>query len=244
MTLKRLLIPLLAVAVWVIANGLAERRFDSTNRARAQATKFLAARQSSGKRDDRKGNVKAIDVRAQKSQETYIRDALELSKSYEDAGQLEKSKAMLESVLKLNNRVPGLKAKIKELNEGILNSNPADFELDTSLGWGEPRALVYKGRSFRVQAAGTYSFVVNQTLDPEGFPNEDPTKDMTSGVRCGALMGIIITNGKPGKPFPIGQENEVTPKDDGLLFLRINAPAGHKCIGKLKVQLSGYVRTP
>jgi len=70
---------------------------------------------------------------------------------------------------------------------------------------------------------------------------------MAAGVPGGALMGMIVGKdqagkSKPGKPFKIGSGSVFTPKHDGLLFLRVNLPPGHKCKGKISVTMSGYIR--
>jgi hypothetical protein len=54
---------------------------------------------------------------------------------------------------------------------------------------------------------------------------------------------MIISQGKPSKPFAVQAGREMTPKDGGLLVLRINAPTGSQCSGKLQIQLSGYAKT-
>lgn len=191
------------------------------------------------------GSVKVLDARAQKAQEAFIRESVDLARSYEDAGQLPKAKELLENVAKLNDKLPGLQDKIRELGEAILSSNEVDFKLDTSRqGWGDPRALVFKSRTFRIQAQGNYEFVTSLTIDAEGFPHGDALRDMAKGVPCGALMGLIVADGKPGKPFLIGSSSEQTPKEDGVLFLRVNAPPGHRCTGELQIRISGYARVP
>jgi hypothetical protein len=59
---------------------------------------------------------------------------------------------------------------------------------------------------------------------------------------------VPVTEGgkkpKPGKPFLVGTGDTITPHETGLLFLKINAPAGHKNNGRLKVQMTGNVRKP
>ena len=71
---------------------------------------------------------------------------------------------------------------------------------------------------------------------------------MAVGSPCGALMGVILsadkrgTGLKPGDPFAIGTELELVPKSDGLLYLRVNTPPGSTCTGRIRVQLSGYLR--
>ena len=190
-----------------------------------------------------KGSIKAIDVRAQRSVDQFVREAGTLAREYENAGQFEKSRKLLESIENVKPGIKGVKEKIQKLTESLLSSNSFEFEIDPSQGWGAPRVRVTKGRKFRLQSAGSYQFIINQKIGPEGFPTEDPKSDMVAGIPCGALMGLIVTNGKPGRPFAVGSGREMSPKDDGLLFVRVNAPPKNKSTGRIQVQISGYARS-
>jgi hypothetical protein len=131
-----------------------------------------------------------------------------------------------------------------------MTENPSEVSLDVSKGWNNPIARVEKGKPIRIQAAGNYRFQIAATvLGPEGFPTKD-VKDLIKNVRVGALTAIVIPidgkgkAGKPGDPIEVGASREITPRENGLLFLAVNAPPGHRSTGKLTVQLSGYVKPP
>ena len=194
--------------------------------------------------------LKDLQQRTQKSQEDFVIGQVELAQEYEKAGMLEDSKKLLQMVQKLKSDLPGLDKKIEALEESILWDNPFEFELDTSKGWGEPVARVEKGKAIRIQAEGNFRLTLTATVDAKGFATNDKTKEMARGVRFGALMALIVpmdakgTPGKPGDQIEIGGGREITPNDDGLLFLAVNVPAESRCTGKLDIQLSGYVRSP
>ncbi len=193
-------------------------------------------------------NSKALDVRLEKAEELFIRETLDVAKQFEDAGRLEKSRRLYQSVLKIRPNYSKIREKIKTIEETLLSSNEHEFVIDVTQGWGPPRARVFKEKVVRVQASGTYRFITNLQLGPNGFSTKNPEKgSMAAGVPGGALMGMIVGKDKagkpkPGKPFKIGSSSEFTPKNDGLLFLRVNLPPGHKCNGKISVTMSGYVR--
>lgn len=188
--------------------------------------------------------VKVLDRQVEQRMQDFFRETAELAREYERAGELQKSKRLLRTLLKLNPKIPGVKEKIKELDETLLSANPVDFELDVGRsGWGPPRGMVFKGEKIRIQASGRYKFIANATLGPNGFSTKNPQKDdMAAGVPCGALMGAVVTEDKVGKPFAIGASREYTPKKDGLLFLRANLPPDTKSNGRLKVRISGHIR--
>ena len=204
----------------------------------------------SGKSTRKTASTKAIDVKVQRFQESFVHEAATLAKQYEEAGNLVKTRQMLELILKLSPEVKGVRAKIKQLDEEMLSANELEADVDTSKGWGQPVAAVFKGQAFRIQSAGDYRFVTSLSIGPSGFSEADTARDMAAGIRCGALIGVVVPapeagkKPKPGKPFLVGNGGTITPRETGLLFLKVNAPAGHKSNGRLKVRMTGNVRKP
>lgn len=215
-----------------------------------------AAQRSSGAKSrlnkGRAAGERAVDIKLQKAREAFIREALEAAREYEKAGRPDKARAVLQTVEGLNPELPGLEARLKQLDEEILSSNEIEFDLDVSKGW-TPRARVFKGREVRIQANGPYKFVTDLKVGPEGFPTSDPSRgEMAANIPCGALMAVVVPLRKPdpkskkrrppARPFVVGRQLEFTPKEDGVLYLAVNAPPGHRSTGKIAVKLSGYVR--
>lgn len=188
-------------------------------------------------------NTKNIDVRADQVQSAFIKDSEELAAQYVDAGHLDKARAVLSSVLAMNPNLPNIQKKIEQIDETLLNANDIEFEVNPSRGWETTGAMVTENRAVRFHVEGSYRFDVGTSIGPAGFPDKDPVKDVVAAIPCGALMGVVIINGKPGKPFLIGEGYDFTPKETGILAVRVNAPAGNKNTGKLKVTMSGAVRT-
>ena len=192
----------------------------------------------------RDGDLKKIDSKAVKVENQFVKDAYELAKDYEDAGDLERSIEYLEAMLKIKPDLPGAKEKIEKLQNDIISKNDFTFDLDPSGLWNKPVAYVRKDKPFRVQVAGSYRLTVSETMGPDGFPEGDLQREMLEGIKTGELAGMVVTNNKPGEPFAIGSEKDFTPKQGGMLFLKVNVPPASKTSGKLKVRLSGYVLSP
>lgn len=194
--------------------------------------------------------MRALELREKKAREQFLRDTAQLAKDYEDAGLLEKAKALLKTVQRVDGSIVGVKEKLDTIEETILSANPYEFSVDSSKGWASPIARVEKGKKFRVAAKGSYKFAVQETVGPTGFPSGDPLRQMVKGIPVGALMAIVVPlndrgkPGKPGQPVEIGESQEITPRESGLLFIGVNAPAGNKNQGNIDVQLSGYVAPP
>lgn len=207
------------------------------------------------------GDSKELDLRAEKTLETFVTDSVKLAEEYEKAGKFEEAQEQLRIVGKLKPETPGLKEKIDKLSESLFESNDFDAELDVADSW-KRMVQVSKGKPIRIEATGSYKMMLSGPLDANGIPTKDILRDMASGVRCGALMGVVAptpdssgpasgagagkttgrANEKVGEPFEIGDNKEFTPKDDGVLLLNVNLPAGHKSSGKLRVHISGHIK--
>jgi hypothetical protein len=191
-------------------------------------------------------SVKALDVRTTEFEENLLKEATEIAKGYEDAGQYEQAKRLLEVLLKLNPKLPGLKEKIDALTDKSLDSSEFEYELDVSRGWSQAVGMVVKERLVRIETTGIYKFDVSTTITPDGLPTDESGNDLVGGLPIGALIGVIVNpdNRKPGKPFELKGKKEFTAPASGFLQLRVNVPNGHKCTGKLKVKLSGVAKLP
>ena len=156
------------------------------------AKKERPTKRKSTRKGKKPASVQAIDSKVQRFQKSFLREAIELSRSYEDAGQLSKSRQMLKLILKVNPETKGVREKIKQIDEQMLSANELDFEVDTSRGWSQPVAIVYRDRPFRVQADGNFRFVTSLPVGPAGFPVADTVRDMAAGFRCAALIGVVV----------------------------------------------------
>lgn len=194
-------------------------------------------------------DVAELETKAQTAFRDYVKNLADLATGYEDKGDFAQAKETLKTILKLTPDSDGVKRKIKELEEKVFTDNQQEFELDTSKGWISSGLLVKKGEPVRLLADGSLRITLTASLDPDGYPTTDVMQDMASGVPCAALTGVIVpvpTPGsrerpKPGKPFFIGKKSEFQPDVDGMLFVKVNAPPGSKCVGKFRIQFSGNI---
>ncbi len=212
------------------------------NSAWGQTKTGKPATAKGGKKKDDKNTEKSIDVRAEEIQESFVREFVDLAKDYEEAGMLEKSKSVLETLMKLNSDLPGVKEKIKTLDEQLLSANDIELDVDVNNGWGNAIARVSKNQPVRFLVSGSYKFAASYNIDAAGLNKFDPINGLIEGVPVGALAGMIVTQDQKTNIFLIGGGQDVTPKEDGVLFLKINLPQGHKSSGKLKVKISGNIQ--
>ncbi|MFV0443238.1 MAG: hypothetical protein ACK5Q5_06680 [Planctomycetaceae bacterium] len=192
--------------------------------------------------------IRSLESKAQEAQSAYVTQMRDLATGYEDAGQMEQAEETLKLILKVTPNDDEIKTKLKDLNEKVFNDNQKEVDVEAAKGWTATGLRVTKGQPIRVEAQGTYKFIVNADVGPDGFPTKDVARDMGEGIATGALMGTVFSEStqrnKPpqaGKPFQVGIGGEIKPDADGILFLRLNVPANSKCIGKVKVTVTGNI---
>ena len=212
---------------------------------------FVHAQQSKTKAKSTKpmsaAEVKQIEARLDKLQDTISTEAAAIVDGYERAGQYERAKVLLEVLLKLDPKNESVKARINEMDERILDRSEFDHKLSVGADWMLV-GTVRKDSPARVEASGDYKLALpTVSLGPDGFHTSDVMHDVIEQVPFGALMGMIVTEaGKKKKespePFTIKAKHEFTPKSDGQLYLKVNVPSNSKCTGELKLRLNGVAR--
>lgn len=191
--------------------------------------------------------VKQIDMRLQKLQDNFESESKAIIDGYERSGQFDRAKFLLEVLLKLDPNNEDFKKKVTELEDQLLKTTEFDLKFDAGSDW-TPVGTVQKDKLIRVEASGDYKLILSPaTLSADGFPSENVMQDLVSRVPTGALMGMIVTEEnqkekQPPEPFAIKAKLEFTPKKEGVLFLKVNVPPGSKCVGDLKLKLSGMTR--
>ncbi len=201
----------------------------------------------SGKKDKDKDkekdgpNSQQLEIRMTKAEEGLLKEYMEVAKEYLKKGDQEEALTVLKRVEHINPKMDGLKQEMDRIGEELMQENEAKVELDVSNGWGNPVCEVTEGKTFRLAATGEYKLIYSTTIPLTGLPTKDPALDHVSVGPFGALIGVVVTDGKPGDPFVVNAGLEHTPKKSGLLFLRVNVPAAAKCTGDIKLQLSGAI---
>lgn len=224
-----------AAAVWLACGVLVEAQ---TGKSKAKPKAVSA------------GEMKKLDVRMEDVQKSFVKETATLIRDFEEAGQPERAKLLLEVLLKLDPKNDQLQKKLDAINDQILNQSEFEYELDVSRSWVTV-GVVTGGKLARITAEGDYKFDANGKLTATGVPTQDPANDMVPGIPLGTLIGVVMPanpqpnrNNNANRPptFAVGAEHEWTPKQDGVLLLKVNFPPGTKCTGKLKLKVSGMLK--
>ena len=200
--------------------------------------------------------LKKLDTKLEEVQRSFLKETDSIIKGYEEGGQFDRAKILLEVLLKLDPKNDLIKKKLEQLDDQILDSTESDMDLDPGKGW-QPVGLVAKDRLIRIEVDGDYKFVASLPVGPDGFSTKDPATEMV-GAPFGAVVAIILPptgtpagggggggggNPKPPNAFFVGSMYEQAANRDGLLYLKVNVPPGSKCTGKLKVKVGGVNRS-
>lgn len=194
-----------------------------------------------GKGRDDEPSAQQLQNRVTKAEEALLAEYLEVANELYKQGEKESSIEVLQRIERINPGMEGIKQRISLIEEELLQENGLKVDFDVSKGW-QPVCEVEKGGAFRLTATGEYKLEYEATVPVTGLSSADPAKDHVSAGAFGALIGVVVTNGKPGEAFAINNSIEQEPKDGGQLFVRVNVPAAAKCKGELKLQLSGAIK--
>lgn len=189
------------------------------------------------------GATKPLDLQAEKIQADYLQGLSKLASDYEDAGDIDKSAAMLKEILKIKPDVESVKNKLKQFEESVFENNSVTMEVDSAKNWVTTGVAVTKDKPIRIESSGTYKFIVNDTLGPNGYENSEPLQEITGNLPAGSLIAMVAPTDRNRKDQPqpvfVGAGKEITFKESGLLLLKLNVPSNAKCTGKIKVKISG-----
>ncbi|MFN8854095.1 MAG: tetratricopeptide repeat protein [Planctomycetaceae bacterium] len=187
-------------------------------------------------------NTRSLDQRADTLVNQYMKETGDVADEYLDAGHPDKAIAVLQRASSINPDDASIKQKISQIQQQNLTANEVLVDVNVASGWDAAGVLVVEGKPFRAIVEGSYRLEMSGSVTSAGLMEKDVTTDLIGGIPTGALMGIVVKgDNKPGKPFAIGLGGDFTPRESGKLMLRINAPAGHRSTGKLKVTLSGGI---
>ena len=195
------------------------------------------------KNKDRNDGVSETELAARltKAEELLLKEYKEVVNEHYKQGRKENAIDVLQRMMSINPKMEGVEDQIKLINEELLQENGIKMEMDVSKGW-VPICEVEEGKSFRITVVGDYKLDLTTPVPLTGLSTSDPAKDHVAVAPFGALIGLVMTDGKPGEPFAVNAGLEQKPKKGGQLFLRVNVPIIAKCKGELKLQASGAVK--
>ena len=195
------------------------------------------------KNKDRKDGASETELaeRISKAEELLLKEYKEVVTEHYKQGRKDSAIEVLQRIAAVNPTMDGVQDQIKMINEELLQENGIKMEMDVSNGW-VPVCEVEEGKPFRIAVVGEYKLDMTTPVPLTGLSTSDPAKDHVAVAPFGALIGLVMTDGKPGEPFAVTAGMEHKPKKGGQFFLRVNVPVIAKCKGDLKLQVSGAVK--
>ncbi len=217
----------------------------------ASACAAAFANQAGAKARQRPANppeLKRLETRMEEVRESFLRDTNQLIKQFEDIGQYDRAKVLLDALAKLDPQNEQVKTRLAEINDQILNADGFEVNLVLGRAW-QPVGRVERSRTLRIRVSGEYKIVANLEAGPDGAPSSDPAEDLIPHVSFGAVMGVIAdadsaqrSDDRQPRPFTAGGSYEKPAERDDVLFLKVSVPPGAKCTGKLTALVSGAAK--
>jgi hypothetical protein len=205
----------------------------------------IGQRDKSGRKGDSdtkdKSSAADLQKRVAKAEDALLKEYLDVANEFYKQGDKELAIEVLRRVEKINPQTEGLKTRIAAIEEELLQANGLKFKLDVARGW-TPVCSVEREKPIRIRAAGDYKLEYETTVPVTGLSSANPATDHVSAGAFGALIGVVVTNGKPGEAFAINGGTELEPKDSGQLLVRVNVPVTARCKGEIELELSGAVQ--
>lgn len=198
----------------------------------------------------KEAELKRLDAKMEEFRASFLRDISTLIKSYEDIGQYERSKVLLEALQKLDPQSEPVKEKLAQIKEQMLTASEFEYDIDPAKPW-QAVGSVAAGTTLRIRVAGEYKLVTTATVAADGLAGDNPAEDLIPNVPFGAVMAVIAPagsadrpagdrkNDKQPRPFTVGSGYEKPVAADGVLYLKVNLPPGSKCTGRLAARISG-----
>ena len=204
------------------------------------------AQSSRDRRKDDTPSAKELEDRLAKAEEQLVEEYKSVAIEYYTQGDKVKSMQMLKRLKQLSPKLDGLSERIDSISEELMQENSGQFDLDTKNNDWLQVGAVFKDKPFRIQSAGTYRMTMTVTSDIDGIITEEDAGDFHGNHKIGSLLAVIVSKGKggkptAGKPFPVGSQLEHIPREDGVLYLKMNVPNGTRCTGKIKIGVSGNI---
>lgn len=210
----------------------------------ATAAEPPAATQSAGPAELAKLDAKVKDV-----SESFLRDTTALINAYENIGEYDRAKVLLEALRKLNPGNEAVKKKLADLDRRQLDATEFKVQIDPAKPWVAV-GVVRKDQPVRIRVSGEYRFTASATVGANGLPAKDPAADLVPGMALGAVLGVIAPQagtgerqaGRQPKPFLVGSEVQRSADADGILYLKANLPLDATCTGRLEALVSGATK--
>jgi len=190
--------------------------------------------------------IKRLDSQLNDAYGVFLNQTVDLITSYENLGQFDRAKVIVEALSKLDPENEKMKAKIADLEKQMLEAGVFEVSLVPGDGW-QAIGAVSQGDVVRVQITGEYRFQAVGATNADGITGNSPETDFMRGIPLGAVMGVIAPPATAGgdkkeekpRPFVVGANYDKRADKDGVLYLKVNLPVGTKCTGRLEAKITG-----
>ncbi|NCA12113.1 hypothetical protein EBR56_09980, partial [bacterium] len=146
--------------------------------------------------------LKRLEAKAEEIRESFLRDTNQLIKQFEDVGQFEKAKVLVDALAKLDPLNEPVKTKLDELSTKILDAGEFELALNPGKSW-QPVGTVERGQTVPAFAASVGAqaaingdfFSLDGNFWPDGLAAHDVVPaggEQRIAARRGDSLGIVL----------------------------------------------------
>lgn len=170
----------------------------------------------------------------------FVSKAEKLAGDYEKAKELDKARTCYEEILKLVPKYPPAVEALQKLRDKEFSAEKKSVDIYANKGLQDTGIDLVAGKPVRIEVTGSWTFVMNETLGPDGMEIPENLRNFN----LGALFGVVETGNKDdAKPFLIGSQYEFTAEKSGRLMLGMWDSKHSDNAGKLDVTIRGTFDT-
>lgn len=176
------------------------------------------------------------DPRLAALQREFIGKAERLALNYQQANDLDRARAVLAEILKLDPQHARARELMDDIRTREERADRRQLDVLANGEWQDTGITVIPGKPLAIEARGTWTFRMQHTVGPEGMEIPEELRDF----HLGSLVGIILGE-KPeeAKPFYVGASLAMVPEEAGRLLLRMYDADPSNNTGRLQVEIRG-----
>lgn len=173
---------------------------------------------------------------AEKLAKEYLQKAKDARLPEQRRAEYEKARMVAKQMLKMVPEYTPAEDILTVIANAEATEGTVEVEITADKDWQDTKVDLIAGKPVSIKATGSWVLKLEYRLSADGLDVKKELKDL----KIGGLIGVIYTGGeKPPKPFMVGAEKELVPKENGRLLLKMHDGETADNEGELTVTITG-----
>ncbi|MBL9091011.1 MAG: hypothetical protein JNL96_07285 [Planctomycetaceae bacterium] len=193
--------------------------------------------QGGGNRDEQEEVKLPDDPKLLELHRNFVLAAEKLAGDYERSNQIDKAIDCYSEILRLVPTYSPAADKLGKIKEKEATAEKKLVDVFANKGWQDAGIAVAAGKPLTIRANGQWTLKMTYNLEADGLEIPKELRDFP----LGAMIGVIAAtpDADDAKPFLVGRELKLEPKQDGRLYLRIYDSDTNDNLGRIAVMVEG-----